>query len=46
MRLCSVSILLVLSKLFENILYDRVYYILTEHNLIDKRQYEFRPNLN
>jgi len=34
----------VLSKLFEKILYHRVYSYLTEHNLIDKRQYGFREN--
>ena len=34
----SISVLPVLSKLFEKILYHRVYAYLTEHNLIDKRQ--------
>ena len=34
----------VLSKLFEKVLYHRVYSYLTEHNLIDKRQYGFREN--
>jgi len=38
------SVLPVLSKLFEKILYHRVYSYLTEHNLIDKRQYGFREN--
>jgi len=33
------SVLPVLSKLFEKVLYHRVYSYLTEHNLIDKRQY-------
>ena len=33
-----------LSKLFEKVLYHRVYSYLTEHNLIDKRQYGFREN--
>ena len=31
-----ISVLPVLSKLFENVLYHRVYSYLTEHNLIDK----------
>jgi len=31
-----------LSKLFEKVLYHRVYSYLTEHNLINKRQYGFR----
>jgi len=34
-----ISVLPVLSKLFEIVLYHRVYFYLTEHNLIDKRQY-------
>ena len=38
------SVLPVLSKLFEKVLYDRVYSYLTEHNLIDQRQYGFREN--
>ena len=37
-----ISVLPVLSKLFETIIYHRVYSYLTEHNLIDKRQYGFR----
>ena len=40
----QISVLPVLSKLFENVLYHRVYSYLTEHNLIDKRQYGFREN--
>jgi len=40
----SISVLPVLSKLFEKVLYHRVYAYLTEHNLIDKRQYGFREN--
>jgi len=32
----------VLSKLFEEVVYNRVYSYLTEYNLIDKRQYGFR----
>ena len=39
-----ISVLPVLSKLFEKILYHRVYSYLTEHDLIDKRQYGFREN--
>jgi len=39
-----ISVLPVLSKLFEKILYHRVHSYLTEHNLIDKRQYGFREN--
>jgi len=39
-----ISVLPVFSKLFEKILYHRVYSYLTEHNLIDKRQYGFREN--
>ena len=39
-----ISVLPVLSKLFEKRLYHRVYSYLTEHNLIDKRQYGFREN--
>ena len=39
-----ISVLPVLSKLFEKVLYHRVYSYLTEHNLIDKRQYGFREN--
>jgi len=39
-----VSLLPVLSKLFEKVLCHRVYSYLTEHNLIDKRQYGFREN--
>ena len=39
-----ISVLPVLSKLFEKILYHRVYSYLTEDNLIDKRQYGFREN--
>jgi len=39
-----ISVLPVLSKLFEKILYHRVYSYLTEHNLIDKKQYGFREN--
>jgi len=36
------SVLPVLSKLFEKVLYHKVYSYLTERNLIDKRQYGFR----
>ena len=39
-----ISVLLVLSKLFEKGLYHRVYSYMTEHNLIDKTQYGFRVN--
>jgi len=39
-----ISVLPVLSKLFERVLYHRVYSYLTEHNLIDKRQYGYREN--
>ena len=39
-----ISVLPVLSKLFEKILFYRVYSNLTEHNLINKRQYGFREN--
>ena len=39
-----ISVLPVMSKLFEKILYHRVYSYLTQHNLIDKRQYGFRKN--
>jgi len=39
-----ISVLPVLSKLFEKVLYHRVYSYLTEHNLIDKRQYGFREH--
>jgi len=39
-----ISVLPVLSKLFEKVLYHRVYSYLTEHNLIDKRQCRFREN--
>jgi len=39
-----ISLLPVLSKLFEKLLYHRVYSYLTEHNLIDKRRYVFREN--
>ena len=39
-----IYVLPVLSKLFEKILYHRVYPYLTEHNLIDKGQYGFREN--
>ena len=39
-----ISVLPVLSKLFEKVLYYRVYSYLTEHNLIDKRQHSFREN--
>jgi len=39
-----ISVLPVLSKLFEKVLYHRVYSYLTEHNLIDERQYGFREN--
>ena len=39
-----ISVLPVLSKLFEKVLYHRVYSYLTERNLIDKRQYGFREN--
>ena len=39
-----IYVLPVLSKLFEKILYHRVYPCLTEHNLIDKGQYGFREN--
>ena len=39
-----IFVLPVLSKLFEKNLYHRVYSYLTEHNLIDKRQYGFRKN--
>ena len=39
-----ISVLPVLSKLFEKVFYHRVYSYLTEHNLIDKRQYGFREN--
>jgi len=34
-----ISVLPVLSKLFDKVVYYRVYSYLTEHNLIDKRQY-------
>ena len=40
----AISVLPVLSKLFEKILYHRVYSYLTEHNLLDKRQYGFKRN--
>ena len=39
-----ISVLPVLSKSFKKVLYHRVYSYLTEHNLIDKRQYGFRKN--
>jgi len=39
-----ISVLPVLSKLFEKVLYHRVYSYLTKHNLIDKRQYGLREN--
>jgi len=39
-----ISVLPVLSKLFEKVLYHRVYSYLIEHNLVDKRQYAFREN--
>jgi len=39
-----ISILPVSSKLFEKVLYYRVYSYLTEHNLINKRQYGFKEN--
>ena len=39
-----ISFLPVLSKLFEKVLYHRIYSYLPEHNLIDKRQYGFRGN--
>jgi len=39
-----ISVLPVLSKLFEKVLYYRVYSYLTEHNLINKRQYGLREN--
>jgi len=39
-----ISVHPVLSKLFEKVLYHRAYSYLTEHNLIDKRQYGFREN--
>jgi len=39
-----ISVLSVLSKLLEKVMYHRVYSCLTEHNLIDKRQYGFREN--
>jgi len=39
-----ISVLPVLSKLFEKVVYHRVYSYLTEHNVIDKRQYGFREN--
>jgi len=37
-----ISVLSVLTKLFEKVLFQRVYSYLTKHNLIDKRQYGFR----
>ena len=39
-----ISVLPVMSKLFEKVLYHRVYSYMTEHNLSDKRQYSFREN--
>jgi len=39
-----ISVLPVMSKLFEKVLYHRVYSYLTKDNLIDKRQYGFREN--
>jgi len=39
-----ISVRPVLSKLFEKVLYHRVYSCLTEHKLIDKRQYGFSEN--
>ena len=39
-----ISVFPVFSKLFEKVLYHRVYPYLTEHNLVDKRQYDFRGN--
>jgi len=36
-----ISVFPVLSKLFEEVLYHRVYSYLTENDLIDKRQYSF-----
>jgi len=39
-----ISVLPVLVKLFEKVLYYRVYSYLTEHNLLDKRQYGSREN--
>ena len=39
-----ISVLPVKTKLFEKIIYHRVYSYLTERNLIDKRQYGFREN--
>ena len=39
-----ISVFPVLSKLFEKVIYHRVYSYLTEHNLIDKIQHGFREN--
>ena len=39
-----ISVLPVLSKLFEKVLYHRVHSYLTEHDLIHKKQYGFREN--
>ena len=44
LNLLHISVLPVLSKLFEKVVYHRVYSYLTEHNLIDKRQYGFGEN--
>jgi len=41
-----ISVLTVLSKLFEKVLNHRVYSYLTEHNLIDKRQYGFNLHMS
>jgi len=40
-----ISVLLTLSKVFEKLLYQRVYSFLTRNNAITKRQYGFRTNL-
>ena len=39
-----ISVLPVLSKSFEKVVYHRIYSYLTEHNRIDKRQCDFREN--
>ena len=39
-----ISVLPVLSKLFEKVLYHRVYSYLTEHSLTDNRQHGLREN--
>ena len=41
-----ISLLPVLSKVFENLIYNRIFSFLKKHNILSSTQYGFRPNIS